>query len=91
MKLHRDVEFHVDMPNAGHTRAQVFGDFASAAAHAVNLAIGTGKARVDVCIWSEAGAKAFAGADGIERYREDPDASVFERIEISVNVVGRVA
>lgn len=30
------------------------------------------------------------GDDAVERYNEDPEASVFERFEINVNAVGRV-
>ncbi len=33
----------------------------------------------------------MGGEDAVERYLEDPDASVFERYEIRVNNVGRVS
>ena len=85
---HDDVEFHV-ADCAGTPR--VFESLDEAAGFAVAVAA-TGKDDVviDVVIWSEDGARAYAGDDGVENYNEDPDASVFERIEIKVNNAGRV-
>jgi len=37
------------------------------------------KGYIDVCIWTIGGARWFGGDDAVEAYREDPDASVFER------------
>jgi hypothetical protein len=46
---------------------------------------------LDVLIQREAGAQWFGGDDAVEQYRDDPDASVFRRLEIKVNDMGRVA
>lgn len=47
-----------------------------------SIAASNGEASsVDVLVWTEAGARWYGGDDAIERYREDPEASVFERIE----------
>lgn len=88
-KSHRDVEFAVD-DASGNQRT--FKYFDEAAGFAVAIAA-SGKERVylDVLIWSKSGAKAYGGEEGVEQYEEDPDASVFERIEIRVNAMGRVA
>lgn len=49
-----------------------------------------GESTLDVLVWSKAGVKAFGGDDAVERYEEDPEASVFERYEFKCNMVGRV-
>lgn len=87
-RTHRDVEFAVD---DGQGRERIFKTFDEAAGFAVSMAA-TGRPDVylDVLVWSAKGAEWYAGDDGVERYEEDPDASVFERFEISVNYVGRV-
>lgn len=87
-RAHKDVEFAVD--DAGG-RQHNFRRFEEAAAFAVSIAAATGrKVNLDVLIWSAAGAYAWAGSEGAERYAEDPDASVFERAEIRAHFVGRV-
>ena len=87
--VHQDVEFLWSSTDAGSSR--VFDNFAHAAAWGVMMAAANGeKFWIDVLVWSEEGARALAGDYGVEQYLEDPDASVFERLEISVHNVGRV-
>jgi hypothetical protein len=87
-KRHKDVEFAVDDASSNQ---RTFKSFDAAAGFALAIAL-SGKEHVylDVLIWSESGAKAYAGDAGVEQYREDPDASVFERYEIKANDTGRV-
>lgn len=47
--------------------------------------------KLDILVHSEAGARWVGGDDAVKRYREDPDASVFERYQIrGANFQGRV-
>ena len=87
-KTHPDVEFSVE---DGGGKERIFKTFDEAAGFAVSMASTGTESNLDVLVWSEEGAEAYAGDDGVERYQEDPEASVFERLEISVNYVGRVA
>lgn len=87
-RVHRDVEFEV---HHGNGKTDRYGDFEGAAARALDLALAHGKSVIDVIVWSQAGARAYGGSDGVASYKEDPEASVFERIELKVNLVGRVA
>lgn len=80
---HDQVEYEVGGKN--------FETFADASKRAMLTAVDTGEATIDVLVWDEAGAEAYGGEDAVERYREDPEASVFERFEIRVNNAGRVA
>ena len=86
-KTHKDVEYAVDDSGG---QQHTFKKFADAAEFALMVGMSTGEAKIDVLVWSRAGAKHVAGDDGVEAYEEDPDASVFERYEIRVNAVGRV-
>ena len=86
-RSHDDVEYAVSDENG---EERVFHTFDVAASLALSVAVTRGEAVLDVLIWSEEGAKAYGGDDAVERYLEDPDASVFERFEIKVNAVGRV-
>jgi hypothetical protein len=87
-KSHKDVEYAVN-DASGHQK--IFKTFDEAAGFAVSIAVsGTPDVNLDVLVYSEAGAQRIAGDDGLEEYQEDPDASVFERLEIRVNSVGRV-
>ena len=89
LKRHRDVEFVVHSPrNIGSPTT--FTTFRDALEKAVYMSYGIGPMFVDVLIYSEAGAQWFAGDDGVAVYHEDPDASVFERIEIKANSLGRI-
>jgi hypothetical protein len=84
----KDLEFHVDV--AGNT--QIFSAFAKAIETATIRSIATGESvNVDVVVWSEKAAYAFAGSAGVESFMEDPGASVFQRIEIRANDLGRIA
>jgi len=87
--LHEDVEFHVE----AHGRdTRVHETFQEAAADAVSLSVaGLAGVVIDVVIWSEEGARAYGGDDAVERYQEDPDASVFERVTVNADSRGRVA
>lgn len=84
--VHDDVDFAVD-DAAGVER--IFKTFPEACAFAVGLAV-SGKEDVylDILVWSEEGAAALSGDDGVERW--DPEASVFERLQIKVDSLGRV-
>jgi hypothetical protein len=87
-KRHRDVEFAVDDASG---RQRTFKVFDEAAGFAVVMAASRGQTvNLDVLIYSAAGARAWAGDDGVEQYHEDPDASVFERIEVRADAKGRV-
>jgi hypothetical protein len=86
-KTHPDVEYAVD-DDGGDER--VFKTWNEAAGFALSMAVSRGKSALDILIWSESGARWYGGDDAAEMYREDPDASVFERFEIKVNPVGKV-
>lgn len=87
-KTHKDVEFHVNDKLNGKVR--VFKKFDEASAFAVQLATAGSAVNLDVCIWSEKGARWWGGPDAARDHKEDPDASVFERIAITANSEGRV-
>lgn len=86
-KTHKDVEFAVD-DFSGNQR--IFKKCDEAAGFAVNIAVAGRKVNLDVLVYSTAGARHWGGPDAVEQYKEDEDASVFERFEITVNPVGRV-
>lgn len=87
-KTHKDVEFAVD-DASGNER--VFRTWDEAAGFALALAAsGKPDVALNVLVWSEAGARAYAGDDGVEQYREDPEASVFERILVNASDQGHV-
>jgi len=86
-EIHPDVEFAVDDASG---RERIFKTFDEAAGFAVSLAASGRESAIDVLIWSEEGAEAYGGDDAVEQYLEDPDASVFERLEIKVNNAGSV-
>jgi hypothetical protein len=85
---HPDVEYAV---NDASGKERIFKTFDEAAGFAVGIALSRGETDLDVLIWSEEGAEWYGGDDAVEQYNEDPEASVFERFEISVNAVGRVS
>ena len=87
-KSHPQVEYAVDDASG---RERIFKTFDEAAGFAVAVAV-SGKEHVnlDVLIHNKSGARFYGGDDAVERYDEDPEASVFERFEITVNAVGRV-
>jgi len=84
---HQGVEYAVD-DAAGKERT--FKTFDDAAGFAVALAASGRAVNLDILVYSEEGARQLGGDGAVEQYREDPDASVFERLEIKVNSVGRV-
>jgi hypothetical protein len=87
-KSHKDVEFSVDDASG---RERVFRTPDEAAGFAISLALSHGKTvDLNVLVFSKAGARWWAGDEGAEMYDEDPEASVFERIEIKANSVGRI-
>ena len=71
---HSDVEYHVEI--LGNTKIEVYSTLIEA-----RFALGNKVGKVDVCIWSEEGAHSYGGDWAVAQYREDPDASVFERYE----------
>lgn len=83
---HPELEYAVD----GDTGERVFDNFKDAAAFALSLACSRGEVNLDVLVWGVNGARAYGGDSAVERYLEDPEASVFERFEISVNCAGSV-
>ena len=85
----KDVDFHVEPEGEGQDTT-VFENFGKAAEHALSLSLSGRAVTLDVVIWSNEGAREYGGDDAVERYLEDPDASVFERYEISANCLGRV-
>lgn len=87
MKSHKDVEFAV---NDASGRQRTFRKFAEAAAFAVAVAATGRKVNLDVLVMSVAGARAYAGDEGVRLYREDPDASVFDRVVIRAESIGMV-
>ena len=89
MKTHKDLEFAV-IDHAGSQRT--FKKFPEACVFAVSLATERGATiYLDVLAWSVGAARVWAGDYGVKQYKEDPDASVFDRIEIKASVIGRVA
>lgn len=85
-RTHRDVEYAVDDCSS---KERIFRSFDKAAAFAVNVATtGRENVSVDILCWSESGAR-FLGM--LDRYREDPEASVLARIAITAEDIGRVA
>lgn len=86
---HKDVTFVVEQPNG---RERSFDRFNEAAGYAVVLAASDGRTHnVDVLIYSAAGAKWWGGAEAVEQYREDPDASISDRIKVKAEATGRIA
>ena len=91
VRTHPDVEFAVDGAR-GALVGRTFDTFDQAAGYALALA-GSGVLDVtlDTLVFSREGAVWFAGDEGGEEYDEDEEASVFNRLEITVNNVGRIA
>ena len=87
-RKHKDVEYAVE---DGSGKERVFKTFDEAAAFALGMAISRGESNLDVLIHSTWGAKFYGGDDAVTQYKEDPEASVFERFEIRVNNVGRIS
>jgi len=84
----KDVEFAVDDASGDQ---RIFDTFDEACGFAVSLAASGRKVNLDVLIYSEAGARRWGGDEAVKEYREDPDASVSDRIEIRAESKGRIA
>ena len=76
------VEYHVGDKVSTNLRESLLRAFTQAAS--------TGEAQLDVVCWDEVDAREYGGEDAVERYLEDPEASVFERFQIKVSCLGRV-
>jgi hypothetical protein len=87
------LEFEVHpVGNNDPEKARLFTDKVAALHEAFVQALSTGSdIAVDVLTWSRKDAMAYAGEEGGERYDEDPDASVFDRLVITVKSLGRIA
>ena len=85
---HKDVEYAVESYDG---REKIFRSFQDACSHAVTMSVSHGKyVNIDILVWSKQGARSLYGDEGVEQYLEDPEASVFERIVIQAESVGRV-
>lgn len=93
-KSHRDVEFEVEPVSRGEhdMYRKRFKSFAAAERYAKSLTGDFDRVRIDVLVWSAAGAR-WAGLE--EDYAADPEASAHARIEYreghEPNYMGRVA
>lgn len=88
-KSHKDVEFAVDL---NRHEEKTFKTFDEAASFAVARAASNGlPTRLNVLIYSKAGARWYGGDEAVEQYEEDPEASVSDSYEIKVNALGRIA
>jgi hypothetical protein len=86
-KKHKDVDYAVDDASG---KEHIFKTWGEAAEFALGMAASRGESNLDVLIHSTWGAKFYGGDDAVQQYKEDPEASVFERFEIKVNAVGRI-
>lgn len=86
-RTHKDIEFAVDDASG---QQRIFKTWDEASGFAMSLAASGRTVNLDVLAYSRAGARAFMGDEGAEMYDEDPDASVFERLQVKVNAQGRV-
>jgi hypothetical protein len=85
---HDDVQYAV---SSKHDMSElVYDTFDEAAADAVEKAISLGESYLDVLVYSVEGAWFLGDNAAVDQYNEDREASVFERIELKANVVGRV-
>ncbi len=73
-----------------HINGRIFEDWETAAIYSMTLAIGGSPIQIDIVIYHEQAALKFGGTYAAERYLEDPDASVFERLTLTINNEGRV-
>jgi hypothetical protein len=84
--MHPDVEFVVSTDGV----EQTFRSFDKALTYAFSVGLGAGEVTVDVLIYSEEGAEWYGGDDAVERYQDDPDASVFNRYKLHVADLGLI-
>jgi hypothetical protein len=89
-RTHKDVEFVVEQ-SGGREDSKVYKSFDEAAGMAVVKSLASGKTYyLDVIIWSEAGARWYGGGAAVDDYRDDPEASIFERIVVKADSRGRI-
>ena len=85
----KNLEFHVDRPD-GTTAIET--KFDKAAGLAISISCSNGEpVNIDVVAWSRSAARAWSGDDGVESYDDDPEASVFDRIVVRAESIGRIA
>ena len=89
-QTHKDVEY---MVNDASDRPRYFKSSNEASGFAVSLAMSRGQdVNIDVLVHSPAGARWYRGSsDGVDEYNEDPEASVFDRIVVRAESVGRIS
>lgn len=87
---HKDVEYRV---NDASGKPRYFKSSNEAAGFAVSIAMAHGQdVNIDVLVHSPAGARWYRGSsDGVDEYNEDPEASVFDRIVVRAESVGRIS
>lgn len=87
-KSHTDVEFEV-IDRDG--KAVYLKTLDEAALYAFYDALQSGKhTGIYVLIHSEAGARWYGGDSAVEQYRSDPEASVFEKLNVRVASEGMI-
>lgn len=89
-QTHADVEYAVDDASG---KQRIFKSSNEAAGFAISLAMSHGKdVNLDVLVYSPSGARWYRGtSEGVDEYNEDPDASVFDRIIVRAESIGRVS
>ena len=89
----KDVDFEVDFAGKPKRTDGPFytHDYGEAASMAIAMAASGRPVHLDELISSEAGARAWGGDEAVEQYREDPDASVHDRVVVRTESKGRVA
>jgi hypothetical protein len=83
---HRDVEYSIKL---GHKEV-VFETLDDAAPYVLSAALAEGRAHLDVLVHSADGAAWYGGDEAVALYQDDPEASVFERIEVRASSQGRI-
>lgn len=87
-KTHKDVEFEVVGPGG---QVLSFRDFDGAAAFVVGSSLSQGVwSSIYLIVRSEAGARWWGGESAAEQYRSDPEASVFEKINVKAQSEGMI-
>lgn len=87
-KQHKDVDFAVIDASDNE---RIFKTASEAAGFAVALAVADGRSHnIDVLIHSLEAARWVGGDDAVAHYKQDPDASVDERIVVRAESIGRV-
>jgi len=82
---HKEVEF------IAGARERSFKTFREAAEAALLDAIGRETpVHLDVLVYGASGARWWGGDEAVERYRADPEASIFERFEIMGRSLGMI-